>query len=43
LEYLQGVTTPFEDTGVTQRYRTDEVIVTWRGAGKDDKPQECVQ
>ncbi len=28
--FRAGITTPIEDTWVTQRYRTDDVIVTWR-------------
>ncbi|XP_064640692.1 tRNA N6-adenosine threonylcarbamoyltransferase-like [Lineus longissimus] len=28
--FKSGVTTPLEDTFITQRYRTDEVLVTWR-------------
>ncbi|XP_074645440.1 tRNA N6-adenosine threonylcarbamoyltransferase-like [Tubulanus polymorphus] len=32
--FRSGQTTPLEDTFCTQRYRTDEVLVTWR---KDDK------
>lgn len=30
LMFKTGVTTPLEQTNVTQRYRTDEVYVTWR-------------
>ena len=30
LEYECGVTTPLEDSGCTQRFRTDEVFVKWR-------------
>ncbi|KAK8864478.1 tRNA N6-adenosine threonylcarbamoyltransferase [Kwoniella newhampshirensis] len=30
LSYRMGQTTPIEKTGVTQRYRTDAVHVTWR-------------
>jgi N6-L-threonylcarbamoyladenine synthase len=30
LEYMAGGTTRLEDTGVTQRFRTDEVLVRWR-------------
>lgn len=30
LSYESGQTTPFEDTWCTQRFRTDEVDVTWR-------------
>ncbi|XP_029647630.1 probable tRNA N6-adenosine threonylcarbamoyltransferase [Octopus sinensis] len=30
LMYKNGYTTPLKDTGCTQRYRTDEVHVTWR-------------
>jgi N6-L-threonylcarbamoyladenine synthase len=30
LEYETGVTTKLEDSGVTQRFRTDEVYVGWR-------------
>lgn len=30
LEYLDGGSTPMKDTRVTQRFRTDEVLVTWR-------------
>ncbi|GAB1602032.1 probable tRNA N6-adenosine threonylcarbamoyltransferase [Argonauta hians] len=30
LMYKNGHTTPLQDTGCTQRYRTDEVLVTWR-------------
>eukprot|EP00040_Diaphanoeca_grandis_P024436 m.134287 g.134287 ORF g.134287 m.134287 type:complete len:336 (-) comp29731_c1_seq1:87-1094(-) len=28
--FRSGITTPMEDTWVTQRYRTDDVLVTWR-------------
>ena len=28
--YCSGQTTPLKDTWCTQRYRTDEVFVTWR-------------
>ena len=28
--FRSGQTTPIEDTWITQRYRTDEVEVTWR-------------
>ena len=28
--FRSGQTTPIEDTWVTQRYRTDEVEVTWK-------------
>ena len=30
LQYLNGEVTPLEETGCTQRFRTDEVLVTWR-------------
>lgn len=30
LMYNSGITTPLQDTWVTQRYRTDDVFVTWR-------------
>ena len=30
LALQQGETTPFEETTCTQRYRTDDVLVTWR-------------
>lgn len=30
LMYTSGITTPLEDTWVTQRFRTDDVHVTWR-------------
>lgn len=30
LSYKSGQTTPFEETWCTQRFRTDEVDVTWR-------------
>lgn len=30
LEYLAGGRTAFEDTWITQRFRTDEVLVRWR-------------
>lgn len=30
LMYTSGITTPLQDTWVTQRYRTDDVHVTWR-------------
>lgn len=30
LMYNSGITTPLQDTWVTQRYRTDDVLVTWR-------------
>lgn len=30
LMYNSGITTPLQDTWVTQRYRTDDVCVTWR-------------
>ncbi len=30
LALLQGQTTRFEDSTCTQRYRTDDVLVTWR-------------
>ena len=28
--FRKGITTPMEETTTTQRYRTDEVEVTWR-------------
>lgn len=28
--YKAGVRTDWEETGITQRYRTDEVDVVWR-------------
>lgn len=28
--FLSGQKTPWEDTTITQRYRTDEVEITWR-------------
>lgn len=28
--HMHGHTTPLEETTFTQRYRTDEVYVTWR-------------
>ena len=33
LQYLNGETTPLEETQCTQRFRTDEVLVTWRDKG----------
>ena len=30
LAFLEGQVTPMEDTTCTQRYRTDDVLVTWR-------------
>lgn len=30
LMYKSGIETPFEETTCTQRYRTDEVTITWR-------------
>ncbi|KAI9229854.1 MAG: glycoprotease family-domain-containing protein [Piptocephalis tieghemiana] len=30
LEWRQGITTPMEDAGCTQRFRTDQVRVLWR-------------
>lgn len=30
LMYNSGITTPLQDTWVTQRFRTDDVLVTWR-------------
>lgn len=30
LMYNSGITTPLQDTWITQRYRTDDVLVTWR-------------
>ena len=30
LAFGQGQTTPLRETTCTQRYRTDEVLVTWR-------------
>ncbi|CAL56349.1 Kae1/YgjD family [Ostreococcus tauri] len=30
IQYLNGETTPIEETECTQRFRTDEVLVTWR-------------
>ena len=30
LAFTQGQTTAFQDTTCTQRFRTDEVLVTWR-------------
>lgn len=30
LAYQSGATTDFDDSTVTQRYRTDDVQVTWR-------------
>jgi len=30
LAFGQGQTTPLSETTCTQRYRTDEVLVTWR-------------
>lgn len=30
LALKQGQTTPFEETTCTQRFRTDDVLVTWR-------------
>ncbi|RKP14332.1 glycoprotease family-domain-containing protein [Piptocephalis cylindrospora] len=30
LEWRQGSTTPLEDSGCTQRFRTDQVLVSWR-------------
>ena len=29
--FRSGQTTPIQDTWITQRYRTDEVEVMWRG------------
>eukprot|EP00708_Paratrimastix_pyriformis_P003754 GAFH01002550.1.p1 GENE.GAFH01002550.1~~GAFH01002550.1.p1 ORF type:complete len:324 (-),score=5.54 GAFH01002550.1:23-994(-) len=37
LSFLQGQVTPIEQTTCTQRYRTDEVPITWR-AGEVDEP-----
>ena len=34
LQYLNGEVTPLEETGCTQRFRTDEVLVTWRDTKK---------
>ena len=28
--FRAGMTTPWEDTAITQRYRTDDVLVKWR-------------
>jgi N6-L-threonylcarbamoyladenine synthase len=36
LEYQQGHATKLEDTWVTQRFRTDEVAVSWREAQAED-------
>ena len=30
LAFKQGQVTPFEETTCTQRFRTDDVLVTWR-------------
>ena len=30
LAFKQGQTTPLQETTCTQRFRTDEVMVTWR-------------
>jgi N6-L-threonylcarbamoyladenine synthase len=30
LAFKQGQVTPLEDSSCTQRYRTDDVLVTWR-------------
>eukprot|EP01053_Blabericola_migrator_P013346 Blabericola_migrator_1__13345@NODE_941_length_5958_cov_318_391445_g653_i0_p2_GENE_NODE_941_length_5958_cov_318_391445_g653_i0NODE_941_length_5958_cov_318_391445_g653_i0_p2_ORF_typecomplete_len358_score54_76Peptidase_M22/PF00814_25/1_3e75Carbam_trans_N/PF02543_15/7_8e07BcrAD_BadFG/PF01869_20/0_47BcrAD_BadFG/PF01869_20/2_5e02_NODE_941_length_5958_cov_318_391445_g653_i047295802 len=30
LQYVHGGPTPFEEATITQRFRTDEVLVTWR-------------
>lgn len=30
LMYNSGITNPLQDTWITQRYRTDDVLVTWR-------------
>ena len=30
LSYRMGYTTPLEETTITQRFRTDEVLVNWR-------------
>lgn len=30
LEYFSTGPTPFEETFVTQRFRTDEVFISWR-------------
>ena len=30
LAFKQGTTTPMEDSGCVQRFRTDDVLVTWR-------------
>ena len=30
LAFQEGQVTPMKDTTCTQRYRTDEVLVTWR-------------
>lgn len=44
LQFMNGEVTPLEDTQCTQRFRTDEVLVTWREGGSgvkrpaDDSP-----
>ena len=30
LAFKHGLTTPLEETGCVQRFRTDDVLVTWR-------------
>lgn len=32
LMYRSGIRTPFEETTITQRFRTDEVACSWRDA-----------
>lgn len=40
LQFLNGETTPLAETQCTQRFRTDEVLVTWREKSGTKRPAE---